>query len=105
MITPGQSAAIVRACVEGSVGGAGDYRADKPLDLLGIKTEVFLKTFKKMIRSDQERGVKSLGYTLAASELEAVGVDTEAGDVENIIFEKAKPAKAKLSKKAGEVKF
>lgn len=106
MITPEQSETIVKACVEGTVGDADGYKADKPLDLLGIKTKEFLNTFKKMIRSDEQRGVKSVGHTLLAAELDTVDINTEAGDVENIIFIKAKPAKkAKSVKKAKEIKL
>ena len=98
MITPEQAETTVKECIKETVSHPGSYKANKSLDQMGIKTPEFLNTFKEIIRSDPDHGVKAFGHSLAAETLAAVTIETEGGGVETIVMEKAtenKPAKKK----------
>jgi hypothetical protein len=121
MIEPGEALEIVRDSIIKTVGDNENYSSDKPLAVFGIIAPETLSTFKLIVRRDDEVGVRAHDHTLAAAELDSITTDSPAGNVEEIILNKAVPIeemdiqlaeiankgskKTKKSKKGKEVKF
>lgn len=105
MIEPGQAENIVRDCIYEVGDRDEEYKAYKPLGKFRIKTDYVIDSFKEEILKDKQNGVRRYNHSLAAAELDSIGEDTLAGDVEDVIVQKAQPITGKaLPARNGQIK-
>jgi hypothetical protein len=99
MISPGQAEDIVRNCIDEVVDTDEEYKANKPLGKFSILAEETVDDLKIEICENKKVGVLAFDHTLNFDELDDIDSDTLAGDIEDIIKEKAKPVQKKAKKK------
>lgn len=106
MIEPGQAEDIVRNCIHEVADTNEEYRANKPLGKFAIIADEVVDDFRSEILENRRVGVPAFDHILDPAELDDINEDTLAGEVENIIMDKAIPVEtdtaalvAKKSKK------
>jgi hypothetical protein len=89
MIEPEEAEAIVHDCIHEVVNTSESYAASKRLGMFGIIADEVVRTFAFEVRKNNRVGVRAYNHSLAAKELADVTSETLAGEVEDIIMEKA----------------